>query len=650
MRLKYQQAALCGCSILLILMLPIASRSAAADESSALKLVPDSVAGAVQIPDVPQLRQAWQTTNLAAMFEDEALQPFLEFRRQHTKEKGGVFGFNVGLSLSDIADIASGEVVAFWQPFDDRRRPFAAAVVIDVQGNHAMAARRLAQIDAALKQQGATVQESSFDGKTILKYTLKRPEGQIKVDEVVITLSPQRLIAADRESVVTALLEAIADEDQVAKLDASPDYLGVQQQIDQSSSVAGNDQVVVGLNWFARPIAMGRIIKEAAQVDRGRQVDILNLLERQGFDAVQAVGGRLSIGHAKFDLVHHGFIWAPPVDGEPDRYRLAARMLRSINLPLAAVPAWIGPDTASFARLNWDLSGAFWHAESLVDDAFGAEVFQETLDGIRDDEEGPQIDFAEDVVPNLSDHLLIITDNVTPIDARSERMMLAIATSDVDALRDAVRRAMEVEPAATLLDPVVPGIDIYRVLNTEDADDFEKEVLGDLFDDFEEDDVPAPLLNQWAITVIDDASAGGADKSGYLVFSSHAEMVVEAVERLADDDRGAGFGNDPDLIPVQGHAAALLGDAPEQTFSRFAKSSLTLRAKYSLMRQGKLRESDSVMASLFRRLIVNGDERPEDVGLDRLPPFEQIETYLRPAGGVSRATPDGWTLDGFLLK
>ncbi len=41
---------------------------------------------------------------------------------------------------------------------------------------------------------------------------------------------------------------------------------------------------------------MARIVKELSVVDRGGQVDIVNLLERQGFDAIQAAGGQFVIG------------------------------------------------------------------------------------------------------------------------------------------------------------------------------------------------------------------------------------------------------------------------------------------------------------------------------------------------------------------
>lgn len=75
-----------------------------------------------------------------------------------------------------------------------------------------------------------------------------------------------------------------------------------------------------------------------------------------------------------------------------------------------------------------------------------------------------------------------------------------------------------------------------------------------------------------------------------------------------------------------------------------------MRVKYSLMREGKFRDSDSVLATLFRRIFISADSKTADLGTKLLPPFDQVESYFRPAGSISKATDLGWTLDGFLLK
>ncbi len=631
---------------------------AADDYIPALSLVPDTAAGVARIPHVPVFCEAWKTTTLGSLLEDAAMKPFVDFQRERSQQQATTLGVNVGVRPRDIYEVASGEVVVAWLPFSDPRRPYALALIADIRGNQNATGKVIDQVDRDLRAGGATVKVKKFGDESISIYTLPTVPGQIKIDEVAITFNADRLIAADRESVVTSMLESVAGTDETPKLIDSADYQTLQEQIGLSDdAAAASGSAAAGeaatappaIRWFARPLAMGRIIKEAANIDRGRQVDVLKLLERQGFDAITAVGGQLTIGQGDFDLLHKGFVLAPPIPGEPDRYRLAARMLRPLNVASPPVPTWVSPAIASFTRLSWDLSDAFWHVESLVNDAFGEEIFRDILDGIRDDEDGPRIDIAEEVIPNLGDHVLILTDNLMPVEPRSERMLVAIEIRDVEALRAAVRQAMEVEPDALILPAPVDGVEVYRVLRTDDIDDFEAELFNDLGlgDNFEAD-APPPLLNQWAIAVIAADEVAGAEgkAGGYLMFSSHPELLLETIERFGKPVDS--LGELPEIEQVRAQLRSVGGD--EQFFVRMARSHLTFRAKYSLIREGRLRDSDSILATLFRRIFINKNGDAPPLGTDKLPPFEEVQKYFRPAGGISHATDLGFTLDGFLLK
>ncbi len=644
------------------------SASDAQEYVPALNLIADTAAGVVRIPDVPDLCDAWKTTTLASLTQDPVMQPFIELQRKRSEERAGMLGFNIGLRPRDVLEMASGEAVVAWLPYRDERRPFALALIVDIRGRRAQADQVIAQVDTDLRAAGATLKETPYGEEKVLVYTLRPTPGQIKIDQIAITINDTRVIATDRDSLVYSMLDAVAGRDEQPKIDQLPAFAGIQQQIAAPAPAAGDQPAaeeadVAGDNpqvadakeprveWFARPLAMGRIVKEAARVDRGQQVDVLNLLERQGFDAIEAVGGHLTVGHPQYDLLHRGFVWAPPVPGQQERFRLAARMLPTSNAEARPVPQWVGASIATFTRLNWNLADAFWHTESLINDAFGDEIFRDILDGIRDDQDGPRIDIAKEVIPNLGTQLIILTDNLMPADPRSERVLVAVETSNAAAVRKAVRQAMEVEPDATLIPSGIAGVDVYRVLRTNDPNDFEAELFDDLGLGADLDsEAPPPLLNQWAITVIEDTAAASASgRPGYLIFSSHPELLLETIGRFGAAAAAAdGFGDQPDVQAVSEQLLALGGS--ERMFDRITRTNLAFRAKYSLVREGRLRDSDSILASLFRRIFEAHEEARDDLGTDQLPPFEQVEKYFRPAGGISRATEQGWTLDGFLMK
>ncbi len=212
----------------------------------------------------------------------------------------------------------------------------------------------------------------------------------------------------------------------------------------------------LAIEWFARPFAMGRIIREGLDVDRGNDIDIIKLLENQGFNAVTSTGGVVAINGQTYDFLHKGVIRATrPFDK-------AARILQFDADPRENIPGWIGPETASFNRLNLRIEDAFWASGSLIDEALGDAIFDDMIEGIHKDKDGPQIDIKNDVLPNLDNQIILLSDNVLPADINSERILVALRLRDAGKIKAAIQKAMEVEPDATKME--TPGLNGYRCL------------------------------------------------------------------------------------------------------------------------------------------------------------------------------------------
>ncbi len=388
-------------------------------------------------------------------------------------------------------------MVVSWLPFEnDKRRPFAISVIADIRNLKAKADEAMATIDEDLKGGGWVRHDVTHQGQTVRIYTTKPKPGQLKVEQIAITVSDVRMIAADRDSVVTDLLDAIAGQPKGKAINTLHQFKTVLKH----SSIAIREPIqtsggTIAAEWFARPFQMGRIMRETFEVDRGDQFDIIKLLENQGFDVLEAAGGIFAIAGEKYDLLHMGMVYAP------GKLEKAARMLQFENQPSADIPTWVHDNAASFSRLNLKIENAFWSSETLINEAFGDEIFKDIIEGIRDDEDGPQIDIAKNVLPNLDDQVILITDNTQPADVNSERMLVAIRVRDANAIKMAIRKAMEVEPDASKMD-VLEGVEIWRVQRGEGVDDFDKELFGDLELGFEEDtEEPPPLLDHWAIAL-----------------------------------------------------------------------------------------------------------------------------------------------------
>lgn len=627
---------------------------AAADAASggyvnAIDVLPESLAGLARIPDLPKFCTAWKQTHAGELFDDPLMQPFIDAQRDRAKSYLQSLDNKIGLKLKDLYEIGSGEAVFAWLPFEnDKRRPYALCVVADVRGRVDTAEKVLATLDTDLKNGGWIRTDKQHRGETIRVYNNKPKPGQLKVEQIAIALGKTRIIAADRDSVVTDLIDAIAGSSKGQPISKSDDFRTVLTRAARKiREPAASSKSTVAIEWFARPFQMGRIVRESLDIDRGNQVDILKLLESQGFDAIKAAGGIMVIAGDPFDVLHKAFVLAPAVTDQPDKYKLAARMLQFYNEPMGPIPNWVGKDVASLNRMSLRIEEAFWAAESLVNEAFGDEIFREIIDGILEDPEGPQIDIAKNVLPNLDDRILILTDNTLPAEINSERILGVIRVKDVEAIKLAVRKTMSVEPDASEMD-VLPGVEIWRVQRGEGGnEDFNEELFGDLaIEDDEETDEPPPLLDHWAIAVIDQ---GPGSDAAYLMMSSHPEFLIETAKRIQQNP-GDGFGGIEEVKSVF-DAMKQLG-AAEVSFDRIVRTKLSLRVKYQLLRQGRLKESDTLLASLIRRAFENADEggEPDPLNAAKLPPLNQIEKHLPEGGNFIEVTEDGWEMTGFFLK
>ena len=615
---------------------------------SAIELLPDSVAGMVRIPNLPRFCQAWEKTSLGKLVEDEAMQPFIKAQRQRAKNYLEAFDNKVGVRPEDLYNVASGELVISWLPFpNDKRRPFALCVIADVRGRAKQAEEAIAKIDQDLKVAGWKREDIEHQDQTVRIYNTEPKPGQLKIEQIVISLDETRLLAADRDLVVTDLLDTIAgdtDSEPLVKLKEFQTVLKNSGQAILEPVKKGGGTIAI--EWFARPFQMARILRESLDVDRGNQVDIVKLLENQGFDAVKAAGGILALAGEKYQLLHKGSILAPPVTDKPSKYELAARMLQFKNAPLAPIPAWVHSDAASFSRINPRFEEIFWASETLLNEAFGDEIFKDIIEGIRDDEDGPQIDIAKNVLPNLDDELILITDNTLPSELNSERMLIAIRISDAEAIRKAIRKAMEAEPDANILD-AVPGVDIWRVQRGGDDDELDEDLFGDLDIGLGEEQVEEspPLLDHWAIAMIDQ---GANSEAPYLMFSNDPGMLVAAATRIRSGTK-AGLVDEPEIKTIVSSLKELGCTSP--AMDRVVRTRLSLRAKYNLLREGKLKDSDSVLSSFYRRFLEDQEaETNEAINATDLPPLNVIEKYLPNGGGFFETTEDGWSLTGFLLN
>ena len=158
----------------------VGSKNASGDGPAyvqAIELLPSSLAGFVRIPNFPKFCDGWDKTHFGQLMDDESMKPYVESQRDRAIGYLESLGNKVGLRPHDLYDIASGEVVVAWLPFEkDKRRPFALCVIADIRGLRKEADEAVAQIDKDLTAAEWQRMDIEHRGQQVPLLTLPQPE------------------------------------------------------------------------------------------------------------------------------------------------------------------------------------------------------------------------------------------------------------------------------------------------------------------------------------------------------------------------------------------------------------------------------------------------------------------------------------------
>jgi hypothetical protein len=367
------------------------------------------------------------------------------------------------------------------------------------------------------------------------------------------------------------------------------------------------------------------------------------------------VGGLVVFSDGPHSLRHHTMIHAPALPGRdpasPERFDLAARMLRFTNAAAVLPQAWVPRDVASWVALQWDMKTAFASAESLVDDIVGDKgVFDDVIASLKEDPDGPQIDVEQDLVAALGARVSLITDSVEPIGTDSDRLVIAIEATDEPRVAATVAKVMNADSdmqrielgsrtAWELIDHShdLPSLDLdvpggavaHSEEHPEDEAHRRRQRLRQQKDE--------KFLPHSTVTVA----------HGHLMIASHRD-ILERV--LAAADGGESLAAAADFVAVRAELDRLL---PSACSSRsFAREAESIRSAYELLRQGSMPKSKSVFGQLLNGLL--GDGKPGSVREQRvdgsaLPEFELVRRYFGTTGMGMETRADGWYVVGAVL-
>ncbi|MCS7303805.1 MAG: DUF3352 domain-containing protein [Thermoguttaceae bacterium] len=597
-------------------------------------LLPSTTKGFISIPDLGRLVSHWEKTQLGQLMQDPTMKEFAEDLRAQLEDRLSEAHLRLGLRWEDVKDVPSGEITfARIQPEPGKA---SAVGIVQIAGRRKQAEALLEKITANLQKQGAKLHQEKIGGWEVVRLELPKSEEDDEGKSFYYLLTEEFLVAADDEELmrfVVVRLQGGGDPNKT--LAAVPAFGKIMARCQKE---AGSEPPQI--RWFIEPFGYVEVLQTLAPerlAHRRKGRSILDVLKNQGFTAIQGVGGYLHFAVGELELLHRTIIYAPPP------YEKSMRMVRLPNQQEFTPPAWVPKDVATYTSVYADILHAFDHFGPFFDDMFGEGekgVWEEVLDGLKNDPNGPMIDLRNDLIVHLTGRAMMITDYELPITPTSERLLYALETKNEKALSEAIRRIMEKD--RTMRRREYGGHVIWEAIPPE-AGPRKPEVVVKGLPPIggpkpKQQEPPPRVLPTAAVTVA----------YGHLLVASHFDFLKKVLDHGRKPDPLA------DRLDFQLVQRTIDGfGIPNNCARFFSRTDEEYRATYELIQQGKMPQSETLFGRLLNEFLGTGKKgqlRKQRIDGSKLPDYQVVARALGPAGLFAYSEQEGWVLVGFTMK
>jgi hypothetical protein len=593
------------------------------DLPRAVDMFPAETQAFVWMPSSKSFLDNWAETELGKLAADERLKEFWVSQQEEISNRFSNAGWQLSVKFDDLPEICSGQAAMGWISRPSiTAKPYSLGLVVDVAGRDSQVTTFLDRIQGEMDSKKATTESIAIDGLNVKHYVLPKLANDTKIRDSYYVLSKGQLLAADDLETIKDLVKAQSGVPTGA-LSQSDLYKNVQSKIER-------DEHPSEIEYFVQPIGFGKLLRSVSGKQAKSQVDILKLLEGQGFDRILCAAGSVQLNKTDLDMHHQGFIL------REEELPVSVQILDFPNQEQLLPPSWISVNSAGVLGFSWNFSDAFPKFKGIVDAYIGDEQFDEILDGIKRDPNGPQIDIKQELLPYIGTEFYAINEVVEPITPESKRSLICIKLKDPDnKLTGVLNRYSKSEPGASTED--IGDYRIWKFSNEEEEEEIIEfnQVPGQ---GKEEEEEEKPLLSEWAVSIVD----------GYFVFASNPETLTKVI---ANAQNKAIQGEFERLETVQAVRAMQkkLVNGNGFSFSEVDLADRSFEMQYELFRQGILPQSRSLLALVLERILKTDKSKAQELQGNKLPPFEQVKQFFTPTGMVIRTEKDGWGIDGFIL-
>lgn len=594
-------------------------------------LFPADTRGFLAVESIDELRRHFEQTQIGQLVKDPTLRPFVEDLRRQILDRISGGQEQLGVSIEQVAEMATGEVgVGVVYP-DQGERP-AIAAVITVTGRREKAEEVLKNLGEDVKKRGGLLEEIKAQGLTIRRLKLPDKADGIKGPELLYSLDDEFLILASRQETIEAVIGLRKKKGpSLAEVEA---FSQIMERCRRDLPEGEKPQI----RWFIEPFGYAEAMRAAAPAERRRQNrQLIERLKAAGFGSLKGVGGFVSFSAEGFELIHRTFVYAPPPREK------SAKMFDFPNGDLFQLPAFIPRDLATVGMGYCNILTGFDNIGPVFDQTIGEGeegVWADVLASLKEDPNGPQIDLRNEFFVHFGEKVAMLTAYRLPITTTSERMLIALEVKNPEGAMKGLEKMFQNEPRFRKREH--KGKVIWEGI----PEDKEKKAVPRI----ELGGVPGvgessrpetsetePLFPNASLTV----------HQGYLLIASHYDYLTEILELESDRETIA---RNPDFMEVMETIDKLGGK--QACWRAFSLTDEEYRPTYELIRQGKMPESETMLGRILNTILAppeKGAVRKQRIDGSKLPEYEVVRRHLGPAGLFVITEDDGWFIKGFTL-
>lgn len=598
--------------------------ASAQDLPKAVDLFPASTQAFASLPNASGFLKNWKQTELGRLADDEQMKDFWANQQEELRRRLASAGWQLSLKIEDLENLCSGQTaLGLISRPEVTEKPFSLALVIDVAGREEVLEKFFQRVSSDMESQKGTLKTIDASGIEVKHYSIPKLAADGRARDSFFAVSKNQLLIADDLRSIEELIASQANppEDSLGK---SQLYTDVQERIVRDDHSAE-------IEYFVQPLGLGKLLRSISVQKGKKQVDLLKLLEEQGFGSILAAAGSVQLAKEDLDMHHQGFILREEEIPE------AVQILDFPNQKALVPPAWISAGSASVMGFSWNFTEAFPKLRGIVDAYIGDAQFDEILDQIKNDPQGPQIDIRKEILPHIGQEFYTVTEIIEPITPDSKRSLICIKLNDPEnKLYGVLNRYSKSEPGSSIED--IGDFRIWKFSNEEEGEEVIEFNNPGSKNSKEEEEEEKPLLNKWGVCII----------NGYFVFASNPDSLIQVIENAKNEAIHGDFEKIESVQAVRAMQAKLLS-AEGHCFSEIDLADRSAEMQYELFRQGILPQSRSLMAIIAERILKTDKSKPQEFQGNKLPPYEQVKHFFTPRGLVVRTEKDGWGIDAFIL-